>query len=219
LLSLHPNIQTKLATEVRDVLKDFNHGQGDRISKKMISKMDFLDAVVKESMRLYPVAPFVVRRIPYDLTIPSEKGTSHSTVTIPQDTFACIWIYGLHRNPKLWHRPDDFLPERWIDPSLQKLDDAQTKFKGTFMPFAFGPRNCVGQPLAQTILRIILARIMNDCEVIDPRVRRLDELFSEGGEEMVKYRLSLRKDMQAGFTVLPSGGVKLVINKRDNKQN
>lgn len=216
LLSLHPKIQTKVAKEVHNVLKEFNHeGGNNRISKKMISKMTFLDAVVKESMRLYPVAPFVVRRIPYDLTIPpaDTETTSQSTVTIPQDTFACIWIYGLHRNPLLWHRPDDFLPERWIDPSLQKLDDAQTKFKGTFMPFAFGPRNCVGQPLAQSILRIILARIMNECQVIDPRMERIDEVFSEE-EEMLKYSVSLRKDMQAGFTVLPSGGVRLIIGKR-----
>jgi len=219
LLSLYPNIQNKVAMEVHDILQEFNCEKGNRISKKMIAKMPYLDAVVKESMRLYPVAPFVVRKIPYDLTITVvDPGNSESSVMIPRDTFTCIWIYGLHRNPKLWHRPDDFLPERWIDPSLQKLDDAQTKFKGTFMPFAFGPRNCVGQPLAQSILRIMLARIMNECQVIDPRMMKLEKIYTKEGEEMFKYSLSLRKDMQAGFTVLPSGGVRLIIEKRDAYQ-
>jgi len=216
LLSLHPNTQMRLAKEVRDCLSNANIGHGERISKKMVSKMTFLDAVIKESMRLYPVAPFVVRRLPDALTILSDTSGSEESVTIPKDTFACIWIYGLHRNPKLWHRANDFVPERWIDPVLQKLDDAQTKYKGAFMPFAAGPRNCVGQPLAQTILKIMLARIINECEFSDLRMKQHEEFASE--EDMIEWSVHLRKDMQAGFTVLPSGGLRLVV-KRSKKLN
>lgn len=215
LLSLHPEVQVQLAKEVRESLSSENIGSGERISKKLISKMSFLDAVIKESMRLYPVAPFVVRRLPDDLTMPNEPSRGGENITIPKNTFVCVWIYGLHRNPKLWHRSNDFVPERWINPELQKLDDAQTKYTGTFMPFAAGPRNCVGQPLAQSILRIMLARIINECEVVDLRMKQHNEFAAE--EAMLERSLLLRKDMQAGFTVLPAGGVRLVLQRTCKK--
>lgn len=169
-----------------------------------------MDAVIKESMRLYPVAPFVVRKLPDDLTMEREDKTN---MTIPKDTFACVWIYGLHRNPNLWHRPNDFVPERWINPELQKLDEGQTTYRGnTFMPFAAGPRNCVGQPLAHSVLRIMLSRIINECEVIDLQMTDASNTYEGSKTEMERAEI-LRKDMQAGFTVLPSGGVTLLVRE------
>ncbi|GFH55232.1 hypothetical protein CTEN210_11708 [Chaetoceros tenuissimus] len=210
LLSLYPNIQSKLRKEVESVLAEANIPKGQRIPKKLVPKFSYMDAVIKESMRLYPVAPFVVRKLPDDLTMEREDKTS---MTLPKDTFACVWIYGLHRNPNLWHRPNDFVPERWIDPELQKLDEGQTTYRGnTFMPFAAGPRNCVGQPLAQTILRIMLSRIINEIEVIDLQMTDANDVYEESKTEMERAQI-LRKDMQAGFTVLPSGGVKLLVRE------
>ena len=216
LLSLYPNVQNRLAKEVRESMESAGAGKSETnfVTKKMITKMPYLDAVIKEAMRLYPVAPFVVRRLPDDLSIPSPD-SNDGIITIPKDTFACIWIYGLHRNGKLWHKPDDFVPERWLDSNLQKLDEAQTKYKGSFMPFAAGPRNCVGQPLAQSILRIILARIINECEVIDLRMKAFNENTS--GNDSRDKAVGFRKDMQAGFTVLPSGGVKLSVTRAPKK--
>jgi cytochrome P450 len=80
LLSLHPQVQDRLAEEVEDA-HDF-------------AKLPFLDAVLKESMRLYPVAPFFVRRLVQDVVTPH--------VTLPKNSFACIWVYSLHRNPAIW---------------------------------------------------------------------------------------------------------------------
>jgi cytochrome P450 len=70
------------------------------------------------------------------------------------------------------------------------------------MPFAAGPRSCVGQPLANVILRIILARLVHRFSFSDER------LIWNGDAE------KLRKDMQAGFTVLPVGGLKLSVSIR-----
>jgi hypothetical protein len=207
LLSLNPKVQDRLAKEVQTLTaedkKTIPNDHELYISKKTALKMTYLDAVIKESMRLYPVAPFVVRKLPHDLHL-GELEDDKKEIIVPKDTFACVWIYSLHRNPKLWHRPDDFVPERWIDPDLQQLDDGQTKFPGTFMPFAAGPRNCVGQPLAHILLRIILARIVNDTKVIDEGLKN-DQLLPS--EDIVRLSMDLRKDMQAGFTVLPSEGV------------
>jgi cytochrome P450 len=181
----------------------------DFISKTMIAQMPYLDAVIKESMRLYPVAPFVVRKLTTNITIPGEKCNDQSTATIlPSSTFACIWIYALHRNSELWHSPDEFIPERWIDPQLREMDAGQEE-PGAYIPFAMGPRNCLGRPLAQVVLRVLLARLLNRYMVIDPRYEALK------GESSTVDTKCLRKDMQAGFTVLPSNGLELMLRYKD----
>ena len=81
------------------------------------------------------------------------------------------------------------------------------------MPFAIGPRNCLGQPLAQVILRIALARILNKYVVLDPKFGALEKITKT--ENNVGFdSKDLRKDMQAGFTVLPSNGLNLQLMER-----
>lgn len=227
LLSLHPKIQQRAADEVRSVLDTVKSGEtstqldiSTKVTKNMITQMPYLDAVIKESMRLYPVAPFIVRKLTTSITIPTEtktaahptQSTSNGAISLPEQTFACIWIYALHRNPKLWNSPDDFIPERWIDPQLQQKDQGQKEF-GSYMPFAIGPRNCLGQPLAQIILRMLLARILDKYVAVDPKFDALLKLAEKEGVEVDSK--CLRKDMQAGFTVLPSNGLKIKLVERD----
>ncbi|CAB9529916.1 methylcoclaurine 3'-hydroxylase isozyme 1 [Seminavis robusta] len=221
LLSLHPAIQTKLATEVRSVLgtttcTDFSSSDDDDnnndtvLSKAIIGRMPYLDAVIKESMRLYPVAPFVVRKLTQDIiVIPKNDSTSSNDhqesstgpIRLPQSAMACLWIYGLHHHPDYWSQPEDFVPERWI----QKADVGISN--GAYMPFAIGPRNCLGQPLAHWILRTLLARLVQRFDFEDSRV--LDN-YSATATTKVDPSRDWRQDMQAGFTVLPQGGVHLI---------
>lgn len=183
LLSLHPDIQNRLANEVQGA-SDF-------------TKLPFLDAVLKESMRLYPVAPFVVRHLAQDVNV-SDK------VVLPKGAFACIWIYSLHRNPDIWKLdPDRFVPERWINGKLTKLE------LDSYMPFCSGPRNCLGQPIAHTWLRTILGTLIQSIEFIDDRLRVEKDTNHSNAEE-------LYKELQAGFTVLPLGGVHLRVEPRSS---
>jgi cytochrome P450 len=70
------------------------------------------------------------------------------------------------------------------------------------MPFAAGPRSCLGQPLAHIVLRSVLARLVDRYEFRDARLDTESDIKS------------LRKDMQAGFTVLPQGGVEVQVRMR-----
>jgi hypothetical protein len=194
LLSLYPAAQEKLAHEIKLVLPELT--DSTILTKRLLAKLPYLDAVVKESMRLYAVAPFIVRKLKSDLSFSDdETGTKHM---LPKNSLVCIWIYGLHRHPKFWKRPDEFVPERWIYHELK--DKGMTS--GAYMPFAAGPRNCVGQPLATIILRSFLARLIHRYRFVEPR------LSKDTDPE------SLLKPMQAGFTVLPQGGVNLIVEKR-----
>lgn len=248
LLSLHPEKQAKLAEEIQRVLREAygeeisisskDNGakkpatrlQQDRflssdgvpiLTKSVLSKMIYLDAVIKESMRLFPVAPFIVRKLPYSIALssneteqtflnnlsPKQTQKNHATA-IPAGSLACIWIYGLHRNPTFWNQPDDFVPERWIEPSLRDIGSTC----GAYMPFAAGPRNCLGRPLAHIILRGLLARIVHKFEFYDQKA-----FVSSNGGKDIKNPKSFYKDMQVGFTVLPRNGVALNFHQREYK--
>lgn len=202
LLSLHPKVQQKLAYEIRDIVSAYHSPEecpgNCEITKEMTSQMKYLNAIIKESMRLYPVAPFIVRKLSREVSLPDTE------VVLPKNSLACIWIYGLHHNPSLWSKPEEFLPERWIDPSYLQKDKGQRS--GAFMPYSMGSRNCLGQVLAGVVLRIMLARIINKYVVVDSRVERCETNDSSNDD--------LRMDMQVGFTVLPKGGVNLVFRTR-----
>jgi cytochrome P450 len=181
LLSQHPHVQQTLADEL--LLSSSSSltqggGGGDVKKQQHQYRMAYLDAVIKESMRLYPVAPFVVRTLDRDIDMPG--------VRLPAGATACIWIYSLHRNPDHWEEPDQFKPERWFEKTA-----TTTPKQSYYMPFAAGPRNCVGQPLANVVVRLILARIVKEFKVMDPSGQNSN------------------KRMQAGFTVLPQDGLKL----------
>ena len=203
LLSLHPDVQERLAEEVREALKideDFVRSGEGTITRKAISKLTYLDAVVKEAMRLYPVAPFVVRRLREDVCIPAEN--NDGIMSLPTSSVALIWIYTMQRNPAFWDRPDDFVPERWIDVGLK--DPGQSN--GAYMPFASGPRNCLGQSIAHIVIRTILARLIHRFQFTDPRLKN------------TAITKDLRIEMEAGFTVLPAGGGNLEVRNRTPKK-
>jgi Cytochrome P450 len=209
LLSLYPTIQNKLAAEIATALPlGDDIGYSVPLSRKVLMQLPYLDAVVKESMRLYPVAPFVVRRLPCDVPVrepnPIDGTRQQSSLRLPKDSFACIWIYALHRNKAFWKCPDEFRPERWLIENGPERDAGISN--GAYMPFATGPRNCVGQPMANIILRSLLARLIHRFRFEDPRLI--------GQEATLAIADALRKDMQAGFTVLPEGGVDLCITRR-----
>lgn len=224
LLSLYPDIQNKLASEVASAMLSLSStSSSDFVPKSLFSRMPYLDAVIKEAMRLYPVAPFVVRRLSHDVPVFGGSGASkadskhtEAIVTLPAGAVACIWIYGLHRNPTLWDQPDDFVPERWLNSTTNtEAGAASTPCQvchEAYMPFAIGPRNCVGQPMAQVILRVLLARLVWHFQFCDERLSRVERETEVASNATISK--TLQKEMQAGFTVLPLGGVQVAIHAR-----
>ncbi|CAN0453991.1 unnamed protein product, partial [Discosporangium mesarthrocarpum] len=79
---------------------------------------------------------------------------------------------------------------------------------GAFIPFASGPRGCVGQPFARLALQVLLARLCRDHDFRQPE-ELLPPPGRGEGQGVRSVGKGMLKEMQAGFTVLPLGGVRL----------
>jgi cytochrome P450 len=107
-------------------------------------RLEYLDAVIKESLRLTPVIPMVGRR----LYAPMKLGGWN----LAAGTIVAPCIYLAHRHPEIWPEPDRFLPERF-------LGNTPDPYK--FIPFGGGIRRCIGMAFALHEMRMILAEIIS----------------------------------------------------------
>lgn len=116
-------------------------------------------AVIKETLRLFPPAASV-RCGQSDFFLSSPI----SDTRFPTEE-CLIWSdhHGLHRNPRYWVRPNEFLPERW----LVSENDPLYPVKDAWRPFEKGPRSCIGQELAIVELKVILALTVREFKIED----------------------------------------------------
>lgn len=106
--------------------------------------------VLREAMRLFPPVPFTTRQV----SKPQQLGP----YLIPQDDNLVITvpIYTLHHDPATWgDDADEFKPERFEGGPAAAAADARA-----YIPFASGPRNCVGQQLAMLETKMVLAMVL-----------------------------------------------------------
>ena len=101
-------IQEKLWLEQLEIFGP--NGTKSNVSKQDMSRMKYLEACIKESLRLYPSVPIFGRKASKDIVVngtPVSKGTS-----------VIAFTYKLHRNSKVWEKPNEFLPDRFLNGSL-----------------------------------------------------------------------------------------------------
>ena len=146
----------------------------------------YLDAVVKETLRLRPVIALVLRR----LTEPMEIGGR----LLPSGVTLAPCIYLLHRRADVYDEPRAFRPERFLE-----------KPPGTYtwIPFGGGVRRCLGASFALFEMRVVLRELVHRLElrVADPRpervTRRAITLVPERGGEIVAGRRRTRAPLAA----------------------
>jgi cytochrome P450 len=140
LLSEHPAVFEKVRTELRTVLGGRNPELSD------LSQLTYLDQVIKESMRLYP-SGWVQGRCAVD-------GFELDGYRFPAGTLLMFNQWVLHRHPDLWEDADTFRPERWDPVHGQKAP------QWAYFPYGGGSRMCLGKPLAQLELFLVLPMIL-----------------------------------------------------------
>ena len=107
-----------------------------------------MNAVIDETLRLFPAAIFI-ERVPtedYELT-----GTG---ITIKKDHVVHIPAYAIHRDPEYFADPEVFRPERFLPENI-----AHNRY--TYLPFGAGPRSCLGMRLAQLEIKLALVNLLH----------------------------------------------------------
>lgn len=103
----------------------------ENITYAELNGLKYMECVIKETLRLYPSAPFIARYSDNELV-------TKTGVIIPKDVNVYIHIYDIHRNPKHWENPEKFYPDRFLPAN------SINRHPFSFVPFSAGARTCIG---------------------------------------------------------------------------
>ncbi|KAI5651981.1 cytochrome p450 domain-containing protein [Phthorimaea operculella] len=141
MLAQHPDVQEKVYEEITEVF------EGDEpVRHDHLTRLPYLDAVVKETLRLFPPVPVITRQADRDTKLPNG-------VVLPAGTAIIIHLWAINRHPEYWG-PDaeEFKPERFLN--FTPKHDAQ------LATFSMGPRACVGFKYAAMSLATLITTLL-----------------------------------------------------------
>ncbi|XP_066516966.1 cytochrome P450 3A30-like [Hoplias malabaricus] len=143
-LATNPESMAKLVEEIDEAFP-----QNAPVTYEAVMKLEYLEMVINESMRLHPTIPRLERVC--------KKTIELNGIIIPKGTLIAIPTYVLHRDPQLWESPEEFRPERF------RSENDISPY--TFMPFGLGPRNCVGMRFALMIMKVVVVKLLQNFSV------------------------------------------------------
>lgn len=141
LLGTYPEAQEKLYQELNEIFE----GTDRDVTKDDLPKMVYTDAVIKETLRLYPTGPVGLRYVDKDVQL--------KNYVMPAGSQCALLIYGVHYHPSWGPDVRAFRPERWLDP-----DNAPQP--NMFAGFSIGKRACMGRTFATLSMKTTLSHVM-----------------------------------------------------------
>lgn len=150
-LATHPEEQQKLQEHI-DAHFDPDT-EYTMPSYEIVSEMDYLDMFIRETLRMFPIAPSAITRQS------TESFSIKDIGVLPSGTLITVDMYNLHYNPNLWDPldPHEFHPERF----------ATKRHPMAWIPFGAGPRNCVGMRFALLEMKMLLVRLLKTYTLVD----------------------------------------------------
>ena len=127
-------------------------GKDKQVKESDITRLPFVQAVVKETFRLHPVVPFL---IPHRV----EEDTDIDGLTVPKNAQVLVNAWAIGRDPNIWENPNSFVPERFLE---LDMDVKGQNFE--LIPFGAGRRICPGLPLATRMVHLMLASLIHSCD-------------------------------------------------------
>lgn len=144
LLAMHPQIEQKVINELNEVLGD--QPTDSHLTMEQINRLIYLEQVIKETLRIHPVAPVLLRHCTED--------TALENFTIPAGSEIIISAITAHRRKDIWGEDaDEFNPDHF------STEATTTRNPYAFMAFSGGVRNCLGQRFAYISIKVILAKL------------------------------------------------------------
>jgi len=138
----HPQAFKKLREEINLVV-----GPNRLVKESDMPNLPYLRAVIKETLRLHPSAPLIIRECAEDCKVNGSL--------VKAKTRVLVNVYTIMRDPDSWTDPDEFIPERFLESSGERVGEHQMEFKGQnfrYLPFGSGRRGCPGASLAMVVM-------------------------------------------------------------------
>jgi len=157
LISKHPHVEKQLLDEIDDVLR------GRRVTLEDLGNLPYLEMVIKESMRLYPVTTMVGRQ--------AVEGVTVDGYTIPAKATVLVAPWTLHRREDVYQQPEQFDPQRFSPENEAQIH------KHAYIPFSTGPRICIGNAFAMLQLKTTLATILQNFRLQIPQDYVFEPMF------------------------------------------
>ena len=167
----HPRVQDKVRQEIFDVL-----GSEAAVTEADLPKLPYLQAVVKETLRLHTPIPLLVPH----MNLEEAKLGGYS---IPKESKVVVNAWWLANNPAWWDKPEEFRPERFMEE--EAAVDASVGGKDVdfrFLPFGVGRRSCPGIILALPILGLVVAKLVMNFDMRPPAGVEKIDVREKGGQ-------------------------------------
>ncbi|XP_011633772.1 cytochrome P450 9e2-like [Pogonomyrmex barbatus] len=188
-IAVNQDIQKRLQNEINQVLEETN----GEASYEAVNGMEYLDAVINEALRMYPIVVALDRLCLKDFELPPTLPGMKS-FTVKKGHGIWIPVHGLHHDPNYFEEPEKFDPERFLDE--QKKDSLNC---GAYLPFGIGPRMCIGNRFALLETKVLLFHLLARCDL----------------KPCEKTAIPL-KIAKGGLTIKPESGFWLSIMPRNN---
>ncbi|KAJ0765533.1 putative cytochrome P450 [Helianthus annuus] len=163
LLLNHPHILKAAQKEL-----DVHVGRKKWVEESDITNLVYLQAIVKETLRMYPPGPLAG---PHEALEDCKIGGYHVT----KGTRLIMNVWKLHRDPQVWSDPDEFRPERFLE------EHSEINYQGQnfeYIPFSTGRRMCPATMFAWHVIHLTLARLLQGFDLSTPMGKPVD--MSEG---------------------------------------
>ncbi|XP_015117421.1 cytochrome P450 9e2 [Diachasma alloeum] len=152
-IAIDPDVQRKLQEEVDEVYEQCDQS----VTYEAINNMKYLDALVNECLRMYPIGVALDRLCTKEFELPPALPGKKPVLLKPGDR---VWfpVYALHMHPDYFNEPEKFYPERFIE-------DPKMLHSSAYFPFGVGPRMCIGNRFALLETKVLIFHLVLKCNL------------------------------------------------------
>ncbi|XP_046569791.1 cytochrome P450 3A8-like [Haliotis rubra] len=159
-LATHPEIQERLYQSI------MTHIGKRKPTYAEVTKLQYLENVFMETLRIYPPATRTKRV--------GAKDTTINGYHIPAGLPVFIPVYAIHHDPEFWPQPEEFDPDRFLPENKHELHDYM------WMPFGVGPRNCLGMRLALLEAKMAIVALVQNFRFVVTQETQIPVTMEKG---------------------------------------